>query len=195
MTFLKPRSKRHTFTLALIGAITLSACASSQSERRERPSERAAGQDRPTRTSGTFMPPSAILFATMDSNQDKRVSRAEMQAGAKAEWGKFETNPSAIQFTKWSVETLGSTDAAPTFMSFDKDFNNVIYETEFMDGIERAFTQLDKNRDGIIERAEMIVAFRAPQGQGRQGSGREGGGQRGSGQRGSGQRGGGRPQR
>jgi len=165
MTFFKPRNRRLALLLALIGAVTLSACASNQPERRERPSERAAGQDRPPRTSGTFMQP----------------------AGAKAEWGKFDTNPSAIQFSQWSLETLGSTDAAPTFMSFDKDFNGVVYEAEFMSGLERAFTRLDKNGDDVIERSEMIVAFRAQEGQRRQRGG-QGGGERG-------ERGGGRPQR
>jgi len=188
MTF---RQKKHLgLALAMIGAIALSACASSKPDRRDRPQERA-GQERPQRTSGTFMQPSAVLFTAMDSNQDKRVSRAEMQAGVKAEWEKFGSNPSAIQFSKWSLETLGSTDAFPTFMSFDKDFNGVIYESEFMSGLERTFTRLDKNGDDIIERSEMIIAFNAQEGQRRQRGGQ--GGERG--QRGGGEGGGGRPPR
>lgn len=179
------------FTL-LLGAALLSACASQpdtqdrRAERGERTEARGDRPDRPARTSGTFIQPSALLFATMDSNQDKRITRAEMEAGAKSEWSGFDKNPGAIEFSKWSLETLGSTDAQPTFMSFDQDFNGVVYEAEFMTGLEQAFARMDKNGDNVLDRSEMIVAVQARQGNARGRGGQQGRG--GEGQRGQGQR-------
>jgi len=54
------------------------------------------------------------------------------------------------------VKTLGSTDANPTFMSFDRDFDQVITETEFSAQIERLFTRYDKNKDGSKRRADAL---------------------------------------
>jgi len=104
--------------------------------------------------------------------------------GAKGEWSNFDKSPGAIEFSKWSLKTLGSTDAQPTFMSVDQDFNGVIYEAEFMTGLEQVFTRMDKNGDNFLDRSEMIIAVQARQGNAR-GRGGEG---RGQGQRGQGQR-------
>jgi len=179
-------------SLFLIGAgLTLTACASN-SDRRGPPDsgERGERGQRQARTSGTFLQPAAVLFAGMDSNNDKLISRIEMLAGVKSEWGSFGGSPRATNFSAWSVKTLGSTDANPTFMSFDRDFDQVITETEFSAQIERLFTRYDKNKDGSLERSEMIIAFEAPRGRAQGGRGQgQGRGQ------GRGQGGGGRPPR
>ena len=195
-------SLRLAALLLVASGFTLTACASNSDQSRERGDRGELGQ-RQARTSGTFLQPAAVLFAGMDLNNDKIISRDEMLTGAKSEWGNFDRNPSATNFAAWSVKTLGSTDANPTFMSFDRDFNQVITETEFSAQIERLFTQYDKNKDGSLERAEMVIAFQAPSGRRGQGGGGQARGQgQGQGQgrgqgRGRGQGGGGgvRPQR
>lgn len=188
MTHLFPRSVRAS-TLLLLGAgLALSACATKSD--RDRPPRGEDRQDRRPRQSGTFLQPAAILFADMDSNRDRVTSQAEMQSGVQAEWDSFERNPSGTIFANWSLRTLGSTDANPTFMSFDRDFNGVITKTEFTTQFENLFTQFDKNRDGSVDRSEMIVAFEAPIGRAQKGEKAEGRGNRGQ----SG-RGGGRPPR
>lgn len=185
MTQFNYKTGRSGLALVLIGCLGLTACAS-QPERRGPPSDRD-GQDRPVRTSGTFVHPVAILFSAMDVDRDKNVSRGEMEAGAKMEWAQFGTNPGAVRLSEWSLDTLGSTDAQPTFMSFDQDFNGVVSETEFIDRLENEFARLDKNRDNILERSEMVIAFQAPQGQSRQrGNGQQQGGRGEGGQRGEG---------
>jgi hypothetical protein len=126
----------------------------------------------------------------MDTNRDKIISKAEAQSGIAAEWSSFTKRPSAAYFAQWSRAALGSIDAMPTFMSFDRDFNGVITKAEFTTGFERLFTQFDKNTDEGIDRSEMIVAFQAPMGRAQRGGEREG-----RGQGGQGGRGGGRPQR
>ncbi|MEP3892290.1 MAG: hypothetical protein ABJN69_17655 [Hellea sp.] len=166
-------------------SLTLSACAT-KPERRGPPQDRAKS-DRPAKSSGTFLQPISALFIGMDANDDKLVSNAEMEAATLAEWASFDRKPSASYFAQWSLKSLGSTDAMPTFMSFDRDFSGTITQSEFTTQLEQEFDRLDKNRDGSLQRSEMIVAFAAPQGnRSRKGKGEKGG---------KGGRGGGRPPR
>lgn len=188
MTEFSKRSARAGALLLIGASFALTACAS-KPDRRGPPQDRGKS-DRPARTSGTFMLPAGILFASMDQDGDKVISGAELAAGTRTEWAQFSQSPSAIQFSNWSVRTLGSTDAQPTFMSFDQDFNGVITEAEFSERLKSEFERLDKDGNGRVERAEMTVAFEAPIGRGGQG-GQRGGGQEG----GKGRGGGGRPPR
>lgn len=188
MTYLFSRTAYASTLLLIAAGLSLSACATKPD--RDRPPRGEDRQDRPARTSGTFLQPAALLFADMDADADKVTSRAEMASGIQAEWANFERNPSATVFANWSRRTLGSTDAKPTFMSFDRDFNGVVTKTEFTTEFETLFTQFDKNTDGAIDRSEIIIAFEAPVGRAQRGGQREG-----RGERGQGGRGGGRPQR
>jgi len=175
--------------LTLVAAsLSLTACAT-KPERRGPPTDKKGG-DRPARTSGTFLQPIAIVFAGMDKDGNKLISRAELKDGTIAEWSTFNQRPSAAYFAQWSLKNLGSTDAMPTFMSFDRDFNGVITANEFSEQFESAFQRMDKNNDGQLERSEMLIAFNAPQGQR---SGR--GGEKSGGKGGRGGKGGGRPPR
>ena len=181
MTSLQHPTPRITLALALVAVMSLSACAT-KSDRRGPPPDRQerGGQDRAIKTSGTFMHPVAALFSQMDEDRDKVVTPNEVAKGADAEWASFTQNPSAIQFSRWSVETLGSTDAMPNFMSFDRDFNGVISKAEFTSQLDREFVRLDKNGDGQLTRGEMLIAFEAPRGRAKQG-GQESGQKRGKG--------------
>lgn len=172
-------------TLVMSG-MTLSACAT-KSDRRGPPPDRQGGE-RSQKTSGTFLQPVGGLFLAMDADGDKVVSKAEAQFGIQKEYDTFDTRPSATFFANWSIASLGSTDAMPTFMSFDRDFNGIVSEREFSSQLERDFDRLDKNQDGNLERSEMLIAFEAPRGRDRQ----EGGGRDNKQKKGGG---GGRPSR
>ena len=161
------------------GSLLLSACAT-KPERRGPPQDRQ-GQG-PARSSGTFVKPVGLLFAGMDKNGDAIVTRSELDAGIQAEWSDFERNPSAAYFSTWSVKKLGSTDAFPTFLMFDKNINGVVSAEEFSERLQIEFRQADKNSDGRLERSEMLVAFAAPRGQSKP-QGREDGKKRGEGRR------------
>lgn len=176
-------SKNRTLQIAITslaaGSMLLSACAT-------KPERKGPPQDRqghgPARSSGTFVKPVGLLFAGMDKDSDAIVTRPELDAGIQAEWSNFDRNPSAAYFSAWSIQKLGSTDALPTFMMFDKNFNGVISAEEFSERLEIEFKQADKNSDGRLERSEMIIAFAAPRGQSKP-QGREDGGKRGEGRR------------
>lgn len=191
MTLFFNHTRRRNILLASAAALLVTACAS-QPERRGPGQGQGERGDRPaqSRQSGVFLQPISALFIAMDSDKDKVTSRAEMESGVQMEWASFDRAPSAIVFAQWSVETLGSSDANPSFLRFDRDFNGVITEAEFKSEFERSFDRADKDKNGRIERSEMTVEFAAQQGRRNQGSG-EGGGR---GQRGGGG-GGGRPPR
>lgn len=129
----------------------------------------------------------------MDTNSDKAISKSELNAGIATQWASFDKAPSAAYLSKWSIENLGSMDAKPTFLSFDKDFNGVVSEAEFAGQLTAEFETMDKDRNGLLTRAEMIVAFEAPMGRAQQG-GQRGKGEKRGGGRGQGG-GGGRPPR
>ena len=159
-------SPRTMMVLLSVLSLSLSACAT-KSDRRGPPPDRQEQSGKPqgpSKSSGTFMQPIAALFISMDANQDKYVSRSELQSGTASEWAQFERKPSATYFASWSIANLGSTDAMPTFMSFDRDFNGVVSENEFASQLERDFDRIDKNRDDRLERSEMLVAFKAQEG-------------------------------
>ncbi|WP_371397024.1 hypothetical protein [Fretibacter rubidus] len=177
---------RFIFVAGLLTAMTLSACATKPDRRGPPPEDIRSGQK--PKTSGTFLHPIAALFVSMDTNNDRMTSRAELESGTEQEWAGFDRPPSAVYFAPWVRQNLGSVDASPNFMSFDRDFNGVVTEQEFTEGLSQEFDKLDKNRDGQLTRSEMIVAFAAPQGQRSRGRGQEGRPEKGS-------RGGGRPSR
>lgn len=139
--------------------------------------------------SGTFVRPISLVFTDMDSNGDKLTTMAELDAGIEKEWSTFDRAPSAVYFSNWSKTTLGSTDASPTFMMFDKDLNGVITKAEFASLLTDRFRRFDTNNDDQLERSELILAVQAPQGERSRGGQSEGRGE------GRGQRGGGRPPR
>jgi len=165
--YLKPM---RFFKLAPLGLVVLpvllSACANTPERRGPENRERGeqTRQNRP-QTSGTFVRPISLLFADMAMNGDKRLSLSELEAGVEKEWSTFERAPSAMYFANWSSKALGSTDAAPTLMMFDKDLNGVVSKPEFSALLAERFTRFDKNKDDIVDRSELIVAFEAPQGQ------------------------------
>jgi len=152
--------KKMSLVFAAAG-LFLSACATQAD--RSGPTERQ-GPKNQARASGVFVQPIAVLFSDLDTNKDKIFDRTELEAGIKSEWGKFRRKPTAVQFSQWSLTNLGSTDALPNFMSFDKDFNGVIIESEFTAQLEKEFKRLDKNQDGRVVRSEMLVTFQAPMG-------------------------------
>lgn len=186
MPTLPSTSLRIMLVTSIFTATTLSACASKPDRKGPPPEDRRANHK--PRSSGTFLHSIAAVFITMDTNKDKTTSRTELSQGIDSEWSGFSGKLSAVNFTPWVIENLGSVDATPNFMNFDQDFNGVITKDEFSQSLEQKFNQLDKDKDGNLTRSEMVIAFAAPQGQrsGRRGQDsrpqREGRGGKGRGQ-------------
>ena len=172
MSFSAVNNSNKFLTILIVASLSLSACATKPDRGGTPPKERQSNG--PDRASGTFLFPISGLFIGMDTNGDRATSFAEIDQGIKSEWATFDRSPSAINFRKWSMENLGSTDASPSFIAFDHDFNGIISKAEFRSQIETEFEKLDRNSDGRLERSEMIVAYAAPQGERSRPSGEQG---------------------
>lgn len=177
--------------IILIGAsLALVACASSPSGR---PGDKGARGAAVPMSTGAMARPIAVVFATMDTNQDRIVSASEFTLGVEAEWTFADANhndiTSVVEFGNWAEVTLGSRDTLPNHMSFDRNLSGSITNTEFAERFALEFDQLDTNADQKLTRSELFIVVparssatrergRKPPSEGRRGGG--GGGGRGS---------------
>ena len=79
----------------------------------------------------------------------------------------------AITFRSWSESALGSTEAVPTFLSFDQNLNGTVSADEFEIGLMREFDRMDENMDDSLSRSEMVFTIQERR-QSRQSRGGEG---------------------
>lgn len=153
-----------TSTSCLLGlscAVFLSACASnSRSENRK-----FTAQDN-LRSGGsiTAVHPIGLLFASMDTDGQVGLSKAELKVGTEKQWDVLNAGAkvSAIDYGNWSLSVMGSGNVQPNFLSFDSDFNGGLTKTEFTNGLKREFERADKNTDGIVSREELVYLINIP---------------------------------
>lgn len=157
-------------------ALTLAGCASQpeRGDRRGGPQSDRGGSYQ----GGIIARPLAILLTSMDANGDYLVSGDELSDGLDKEWmnltGGVSGPVSALDLGDWAKEVLGSAEAMPSSISFDRDLNGQITELEFLDRLRAEFRTLDKDDDGHVSRAEMVSRLPAPNIQGQQQGGRQG---------------------
>lgn len=147
MTSLRP----HRFFLIGFGLSLLTACASG-------PDRRSSDRDGPVGAQ-VIAQPISLYFAGLDSNQDKRVTRAELTAGLDQDWQRFDRPPSAVPFSNWALSAFGSKTARPSFISFDTDLDGTVTEDEFVARLTDAFDRLDQDDDGVLTREELITVM------------------------------------
>jgi hypothetical protein len=144
------------------------------------------GQQQPLRSEQPMLlaEPVAMMIAAFDRDGDARVTRAEFDAGLRATWDSI--NPTHadtigyITYGDWALKWLGDRDALPTAFEVDRDGDSRISYAELADRFALLFDRFDKNKDGVIDRSELLtyrppMTGRGPGG----GSGSERGGKRG----------------
>ena len=187
-----------TAIMTILAATSLSALAQPvelpQEEVEQVPNKKL--EERGERIKGpiTSISPAALLFASFDKNSDYAIDDSEYAAGLTASFEKADKDASGtlslFELEDWRKASLGSLDARPGNISFDKDFDLRVSKAEF----EKAFSYIqkrnDKDSDGIISFEEMVRVFEMPRrsrsesgnGGRRAGGGRAGGGRQGGGQ-------------
>ncbi|MGN7998492.1 EF-hand domain-containing protein [Sphingomonas sp. 22176] len=105
--------------------------------------------------------PVALLIAGFDSDGDARVTRTEFDAGLKRSFDSADTahtgSLSYIAYSDWSLRWMGDRNTLPSPFEIDRDGDNKVSWAELQDRFALIWTRFDKNKDGVIERSELVT--------------------------------------
>ena len=108
----------------------------------------------------------AMLFASFDTNADYSVNGIEFAAGLTQAFSAADKDKSKtlnlFELEDWREAALGSLDAAPGNLAFDKDYDQRITRAEFDHALSYVFNAGDKNGDGILAFSELVKVFEMP---------------------------------
>ena len=117
------------------------------------------GQQQPPAT--MVVEPVAMLLATFDADGDGRTTRAELDAGVKRTFAAIDTAASGklgyIGYSDWAERWLGDRNALPSPFEVDGDGDNQITVAELDAQLRRTFDRLDRNKDGVLTRTELLT--------------------------------------
>ena len=129
--------------------------------------------------------PIALLFTSLDTNDDFIVSKSELDDAIPREFGRADADKSGVlsgfEMADWCTLVLGDKEAQPDLRAMDNDLNYTVTEQEFAVALRHEFNRMDRNQDGFLTRTEMLtdaprMQMGAPGGQ--QGGPPPGGGRR-----------------
>jgi Ca2+-binding EF-hand superfamily protein len=105
--------------------------------------------------------PVAMLIATFDADGDARVTRAELEAGGRAAFAAFDPGGTGtmryIAFGDWAARFLGDRHALPSPYEVDRNNDDQVTLDEMLNHFARLFARYDRDRDGVVTRAELIT--------------------------------------
>ena len=108
----------------------------------------------------------ALLFASFDENTDYKINASEFTAGLTQAFASADKDTSKtlslFELEDWREAALGSLDAAPGNLAFDKDYDQRITRAEFDYALGYVFKAGDKNDDGVLAFSEMVKVFEMP---------------------------------
>lgn len=102
----------------------------------------------------------ALVFTSFDTDNDMRVTSAELDAGITREFARADANHDGslqpIEFQNWSNAALGGQMLPPYRLDFDRNVDNVITAEEFRNELTARAHAYDANDDGVLTRDEFI---------------------------------------
>lgn len=105
--------------------------------------------------------PIAMMIAAFDSDGDGKVTMAEAVAGVQRSYDAIDTDRKGslgyIQFGDWSERWLGDRNALPSPFEVDADHDDRITPAELQAQIAQTFDRLDRDKDGVLTRAELLT--------------------------------------
>lgn len=108
----------------------------------------------------------AMLFASFDTNSDYEINEIEFLAGRTQAFNAADKDKSKtlslFELEDWREAALGSLDAAPGNLAFDKDYDQRITRAEFDHALSFVFNAGDKNKDGLLAFSELVTVFEMP---------------------------------
>ncbi len=110
----------------------------------------------------------ALLFASYDKNADYLIDADEFSKGQAASFQSADSDKSGtlslFELEDWRKAALGSLDAAPGNLSFDKDYDQRVTVSEFKSALKYVYNVNDKDADNQLSFEEMIRVFEIPRG-------------------------------
>lgn len=150
--------KTSSFIAVSLAALMLAGCASLFGGGRHLPGPRGpGGPDGPGPKQEPFNPPRNILIA-YDANKDGTLTRAELEAGLKAEFDHYDVNGNrcldtnevaAINAERWK------TDASTTSPLIDWNADGCVDFSEYAGTARSLFSQFDADGDGVLTPDEL----------------------------------------
>ncbi|WP_375396957.1 EF-hand domain-containing protein [uncultured Sphingomonas sp.] len=105
--------------------------------------------------------PVAMMIATFDADGDGRVTRDELARGVRRSFAAIDTANSGtlgyIAFSDWALRWLGDRNALPSPYEVDTDGDDRITLSELEARFATIFVRLDKDRDEVLTRAELLT--------------------------------------
>ncbi|WP_375287341.1 EF-hand domain-containing protein [Sphingomonas sp.] len=105
--------------------------------------------------------PVAMAIAAFDADGDARVTRTELEAGVRRSFEAIDTARAGtlgyIAFADWAERYLGDRNALPSPFETDSDGDNRITLAELQAKMAETFTRLDRDKDGVVTRAECLT--------------------------------------
>ena len=193
-------------TIAFTAAVMASASAFAQSnddlnlETEELPNKKLEQRGERIRGPITSITAAGLLFASFDKNFDYLVDKNEFTTGQEASFKSADTDQSGtlslFELADWRKAALGSLDAAPANLAFDKNYDQRITTEEFRNALNYVYNVNDKDGNSVLSFEEMIRVFEIPrrgrtgqsEGQGQRQGQRQRGNRDGQRQRGGGRR-------
>jgi len=150
-------------------AVLTPAIAMAQSDRVPIPLGSAKGPPAPQAVPPVLVvEPVAMMIATFDADGDGRVTREEMRRGVAKSFAAIDTGNTGalgyIGFADWAQKWLGDANALPGALETDADGDNKITLAELQAKFDAIFTRLDKDKDGVLTRAELLTIRANPGG-------------------------------
>jgi len=166
------------FWIAAMGTmiVSLAACVTDDGHR----GDRGRAYERPR----LIVAPEALLLMEYDTNHDRIIDRAELEAGISRSWQEVShgaNEVSLIALRDWLTQVLGAPDLSWSAMSFDHNFDGHITAQEFHDEIAQVFDRLDIRHDNRLTRGELLRQL--PQMEGPRSGSEQGGGEQDQGSR------------
>ena len=105
--------------------------------------------------------PVAMMLAACDADGDARTTRDEARACIARSFASVDTANAGsigyIGYSDWATRWLGDASALPSPFETDADHDNRVTLAELTARIGTIFDRFDRDRDGILTRAELLT--------------------------------------
>lgn len=105
--------------------------------------------------------PVAMMIAAFDADGDGKVTRAEFDAGLKRSFDAIDTRHQGwlgyIAYSDWQERWMGDRNTVPSPFEVDRDGDNKVSFAELSERFDLLFTRFDADKNGVLERKELVT--------------------------------------